>query len=104
MLEELGFRVRTASHGEEAVQLFTREKDQIDCVILDLTMPRMDGIATLKELRRVQPDVKIILSSGYNEQDVSGRMEDKIYAGFIQKPYKLQGLQNELERVLAKPV
>ena len=104
MLEELGFRVRTASDGEEAVQLFTREKDQIDCVILDLTMPRMDGIATLKELRRVQPDVKIILSSGYNEQDVSGRMEDKIYAGFIQKPYKLQGLQNELERVLAKPV
>jgi signal transduction histidine kinase/CheY-like chemotaxis protein len=98
MLHELGYTVITASDGHEALDTFKNRTD-IDLVILDLTMPRLDGEQTFYGLRKIKADVKIIMSSGYNEQDVTQRFVGKGLAGFVQKPYKLSVLRDALIKV-----
>ena len=100
MATRSGYSVRTAADGQEAVKVFQEHADEIACVVLDLTMPRMDGTATFKALKQIRPDVKVILSSGYSEKEVAQRFTGKGLAGFIQKPYGYQRLRKELERVL----
>ena len=102
LLEHLGFTVLTAKDGREGVALFNQKKDEIDCVILDLTMPHMDGEEAYREMRRVQPDVRVILSSGYNEQEVTQRFVGKGLAGFIQKPYNMKGLKKVIQELFAE--
>jgi CheY-like chemotaxis protein len=63
-------------------------------------MPRLDGAAVFRDLRRIRPDVKVILSSGYNQQDVTQRFAGKGLNGFVQKPYQLLTLEAEIRRVL----
>jgi CheY-like chemotaxis protein len=100
MLVNLGFSVLTAENGLEAVEVFKRRAPDIDCILLDLSMPKMDGIAAFGEIIRIRPDAKVILSSGYHEQETSGRFHDKKPAGFIQKPYTLNNLRSAIDRVL----
>jgi len=100
MVERLGFKVLTAADGEQAVAVFTEHADDITCVILDLNMPHRDGITTFDTLRKIRQDVKVIISSGYDKQEVSGRFDGKGLAGFIKKPYQLENLRKELYRVL----
>lgn len=95
MLKELGFVVITANDGKEAVTAFNDNPD-ISFVILDLTMPHMDGEQCFRELRQLNPDVKVIMSSGYNEQEVTQKFVGKGLAGFIQKPYKLSILRDAI--------
>jgi PAS domain S-box-containing protein len=95
MLKELGFSTITADDGREAVEVFKQNPD-ISLVILDLTMPHMDGEQCFRELRRLDPDVKVIISSGYNEQEVAQKFLGKGLAGFIQKPYKLSVLKEAI--------
>jgi CheY-like chemotaxis protein len=91
MLEELGFTAITANDGSQALEIY-RSTPDIAFVILDLTMPNMDGEQCLYELQKLNPDVKIIMSSGYNQHEVSHQFSGKGVAGFIQKPYRLAGL------------
>ena len=100
MVERLGYSVVTASDGEEALVVYREHAARIACVILDLTMPKKDGMETLDELKRRDDKVKVILSSGFNEQEITQRFMGKDLAGFIQKPYRLEVLRSELERVL----
>lgn len=100
MLEFLGFRVLTAQDGQEAVEVFRTHMDEIRCVVLDLTMPRMDGEETFREIRRLHPGARVILTSGYNEQQVTQRFAGEGLAGFIQKPYKLNDFRSTLHQVL----
>ncbi len=100
MLETLGFKVITAENGCQAVDIYKEHAGEIDGVILDLTMPRMDGEEAFRELRRIKEDVCVIMSSGYNEQEVNQRFLGKRLAGFIQKPYKLDELSNVLRQAL----
>jgi signal transduction histidine kinase len=100
MLERLGFRVLTAADGEEGLKVFQAYGGEIDCVILDLTMPEMGGEEVFRELRRLGSDARVILSSGYNEQDVTQRFVGKGLAGFLQKPYTVATLQEVINRVL----
>jgi PAS domain S-box-containing protein len=103
MLEELGFSVVTADDGWKAAELFKSSPD-IDFVILDLTMPHMDGEQCFRELRQIRPDVKVIMSSGFNEQEVTQKFAGKGLAGFIQKPYRLSVLREAIMAVQeAKP-
>jgi two-component system, cell cycle sensor histidine kinase and response regulator CckA len=102
MLERIGFSVVTAADGAEAIARFRERGDDIICAIVDLTMPHVDGAETFRELRRMRPGVRVILSSGYNEQDVTQRFVGKGLAGFIQKPYQLATLVSVLEDVLQK--
>ncbi len=92
MLERLGMEVTTAEDGREALKLFKQAPDQFDCIILDLTMPHMDGEETFREMRRVRKGIRVLLSSGYNEQDLIARFASKKLAGFIQKPYQMASI------------
>jgi PAS domain S-box-containing protein len=100
MLEKTGYTVITSSDGREALAIFRKRHEEIDCVILDLTMPHMDGEETFREMRRVRNDVRVIISSGYNSQDVTQRFIGKGLAGFIQKPYRLSELVAKLKEVI----
>jgi PAS domain S-box-containing protein len=100
MLEKIGFEVLTASDGREALSVFRERVDEITCVVLDLTMPHMDGEECFRELRRIRNDVPILMSSGYNEQEIEQRFAGNILTGFIQKPYKLSTLKAKLQAVV----
>jgi PAS domain S-box-containing protein len=104
MLERVGFTVLTAEDGRQAVDLFQRVVDKVDLVILDLTMPHLDGEACFRELRLLKPTVKVVLSSGYNEQDVVNLFAGKGLAGFIQKPYTSEQLIAGVRQVLGDQV
>ena len=92
MLAELGFMVLTASNGREAVEVFTDNKGSISCVILDLTMPQMNGVETFRALKRIKPDAHVVISSGYSEHEISERFTGHHISGFVQKPYRLKEL------------
>ncbi|MHC4718753.1 MAG: response regulator, partial [Planctomycetota bacterium] len=104
MLETIGFDVITANDGREAVETYRMHPGRIDCVILDLTMPHMDGEAALRQLRRIDPRARVILSSGYDEQEVTARFGDQGLAGFIQKPYQLEDLAARMKQALGRGV
>ncbi len=99
MLKELGFTTVTAVDGRDAVEKF-RSSPDISFVILDLTMPHMDGEQCFRELRQIKPDVKVIMSSGYNEQEVTQKFTGKGLAGFIQKPYRLSALKETIKGIM----
>ena len=99
MLKQLGFTPITANDGLEALAIF-KSTPGIAFVILDLTMPRMDGEECFRELRLLDPSVKVIMSSGYNEQEVTQRFAGVTLSGFIQKPYKLSVLVDAVRKVL----
>ena len=100
ILERMGFSVLTAPDGREALKVFREHADEIVCVLLDLTMPHMDGEEAFREMRYLHPDVTVILCSGYNEQDATQRFAGKGLAGFIQKPYNMAVLREKLVEVL----
>ncbi|MCM0082572.1 PAS domain S-box protein [Geomonas sp. Red32] len=96
MLGQLGYSAIEAVDGEHAVEIF--KANPVELVILDLTMPRMDGEQCLKELQRLKPGVRVIMSSGYSEQEIAPRLSGKGVAGFIQKPYTVGALREAISR------
>ncbi len=100
MLEHLGFQTLRAADGQQALSSFLLHRDSIVCVIVDLTMPAMDGEETFREIHKVDPLVPVILSSGYNEQDAVQRFVGKGLAGFLQKPYQLAQLRQKLKEIM----
>jgi PAS domain S-box-containing protein len=100
ILERCGFRVLTAANGREAVMLFQERSNEIDCVLLDLTMPCMDGEETYRELRRIRANVRIIMASGYSEQEIARRFTGQELAGFVEKPYQAAALSAKLREVI----
>lgn len=101
MVEKAGFRVLCAADGLEALALFRDHAGEIACVLLDLTMPVMDGEAVLRELQKVRSEVPVILCSGYDEQLILERFRGKGLAGVIHKPYHAAELLSKLREVLA---
>lgn len=100
MLEAFGFKVLVAHDGIEGVETFRNSKSSITLILMDLTMPRMDGEQTFRELRRLKGDVKVILMSGFNEQEAIARFTGKGLAGFLQKPFKPEDLRDKLQEIL----
>ncbi|MDX8410758.1 MAG: PAS domain S-box protein, partial [Mariprofundaceae bacterium] len=100
MLDALGFDVLFAEDGEQAVAVFQREHEHIDAVLLDMTMPKMNGEQAFREMRRIQADACIILSSGFNKPDAKGAFTTQGLAGFMQKPYSINALRNKLREIL----
>jgi PAS domain S-box-containing protein len=101
MLERCGFTVLCARDGREAVELFAARASEIVCVLLDLAMPGMDGEETFRELRRIQPSVRVILASGYGNQEIANRFRGAGLAGMIEKPYQMKALGTKLREALA---
>jgi PAS domain S-box-containing protein len=87
ILEKAGCEVLLAEDGVEAVEVFSRDKGKVDLILLDMTMPRLSGKETLAELRKIDSEVKIVLTSGYSKRDATSRFGSKEISGFIQKPY-----------------
>jgi PAS domain S-box-containing protein len=100
MLERYGYSVVLAENGKEAVELYKVLSDKIHLVLLDMTMPIMAGEETFRELKMIRADVRVILSSGYNEAEAVRRFTGKGLAGFIQKPYSAVTLTEKVRAVL----
>ncbi len=103
-LEQLGFRVIEAHNGVEAIDLFRERGNEVDLVILDLTMPLMTGEETLRRLRAIDPNVTVILSSGFNESEATQHFEGEGLAGFLQKPYTLTSLGARVQEALRSTI
>jgi signal transduction histidine kinase/ActR/RegA family two-component response regulator len=104
LVRQLGFRAIGAGDGEEALQLFAEHADELTCVLLDLTMPRMDGLSAFREMKRLRPEVPVILCSGYSEHNATQQFAGEGLAGFIQKPYSLEELHLNLTYALQESV
>jgi CheY-like chemotaxis protein len=100
MLPRFGYTLLTAETGEEALEIYERERDHIDLVILDLIMPGMGGRRCLEELKKLNPDLKVILASGFTE-DVDPHQVGA--SNFLRKPYRLQQLLEAVRQVLSPP-
>ena len=100
ILEKMGYQVLVADSGLAAVERFKEQAGRIALVVLDVVMPGMDGVETCRALRDIQPDAKILFSSGYN---LNGHLEDLAginYDGFIQKPFSLPQLSVKIREIL----
>ena len=104
MLEREGFRVITAEDGREAVRIFRAVSEEIDAVLLDLSMPDMGGGEVLREMRRLRSDVKAILCSGYLESRARELCDGPGQVSFLPKPYDSETLLGTLREVLASEV
>lgn len=99
-LNVFGFETLSACDGNEAVKIFREHHNEIICVILDLTMPGLDGAGTFRELKNIRKDIRIILSSGYSEHEATVLFAGQGLSGFIQKPYRLADLKDKLDQVM----
>lgn len=100
ILESGGFKTMLACDGREGIELFEKHQSEIIGVLLDMTMPHMDGLETFQRLKQLEPEVKVILTSGYSEQDAISRFSGKGLAGFIQKPYRPGELLHLMDQIL----
>jgi two-component system, cell cycle sensor histidine kinase and response regulator CckA len=87
MIEKAGFHALTALDGMEAIKIISEKRGKIDCVLLDHSMPNMNGEETFKILKSMFPKLKVIMMSGYNLQEISETYTEKGLVGYIQKPY-----------------
>ena len=102
VLDEAGASAIFASNGSEAVELFRRYQDEIAVVLVDLMMPRMDGVETIRRLRSIDPKVAAILTSGFSEDDLEERYPGHPPAEFLHKPYSAEELVTKLLQVLGE--
>jgi PAS domain S-box-containing protein len=102
ILTASGYRVLTAADGREGVEVYRRHQEEIAVVVLDMSMPEMDGEEAFREIRRIRADARVVLSSGYNEQDATSRFAGKGLASFIQKPYRSAALLGRIQKILER--
>ena len=100
MLKRMGYSVLLAGDGRQALDLYRQKKGRIDAVVLDLVMPNMDGVEVLEKLLALDPQAKVIMTSGYHEREIATRFSGRGISGFIQKPY----VMSDLGRVLGDVV
>ncbi len=101
VLRQQGFVVLTASDGLEGVETL-RKHPEVAAVVLDMTMPRMGGVEASHEMRRIAPNVPVILCSGYTEQDTAKQLDSRTPVDFVQKPYKVQTLLDKVFEVIGR--
>jgi len=102
MLKALGYKVFTAQGGKEALAIYNENKKSIDVVILDMIMPSMSGGETFDKLKAINPDVRVILSSGYSINGQATEIMQRGCNGFIQKPFNIKELSQKIREVLEK--
>jgi PAS domain S-box-containing protein len=100
ILQELGYRVMTASSGKEALEIYSANKDKIDVVVLDMIMPGMGGGETFDGIKALKLDVKVLLSSGYSVMGEASAILKRGCQGFIQKPFTMKSFAEKLREIL----
>ncbi len=101
LLEELGYTVKSAMSGPEAIDVFKEERGKIDLIIMDMIMPGMGGGETFDRLKEIDPDIKVLLSSGYSINGQATKILRRGCDGFIQKPFNMNQLAEKVQRILA---
>jgi CheY-like chemotaxis protein len=104
ILEMEGLAVITAANGRAGIALFEERSDEIDLVLLDLSMPGLSGQETFQRLREIDPSIMVVISSGYDRQDVRHQFEEHEVTGFVQKPYTARELGETVKKYLAAAV
>jgi CheY-like chemotaxis protein len=102
MLEQLGYQVIIASGGKMGIQTYEQNKDRIDLVILDMIMPEFGGRESFDTMIRINPSVKVLLSSGYSLDSQAKEIMQKGCKGFIQKPFTMTDLSKKIREILDK--
>jgi PAS domain S-box-containing protein len=100
VLEKLGYEVLTARHGKEAIEVYQQNSQRVAIVILDLIMPEMGGGETYDRLKEMDPDVKVLLSSGYSLDGQATEILNRGCDGFIQKPFSIKALSQKLRQII----
>ena len=102
-LKRLGYSVRTASSGQEALDIFKQASDSIDCLLLDVSMPGMDGLETMRQIKKIRSDARILITSGYTRQQIEDQFTHVgLPDGFIHKPFEMKELQEILNKTISK--
>ncbi|MFC1563600.1 PAS domain S-box protein [candidate division KSB1 bacterium] len=102
ILERLGYKIYLAGDGKDAVRVYNEKKDEIDLVLLDMVMPEMAGRETNFELRKINPDIRILLASGYSQNETATEILSEGVIGFIQKPFSILELSKAVSEALKK--
>jgi CheY-like chemotaxis protein len=102
LLEHIGYRVLTARDGREAVELYQKKSDDIDIVLLDIVMPNMGGGNAYDRLKEINPNVKVLLLSGYGADDQATEILEHGCDGFMQKPFDIKELSVKIREILQK--
>lgn len=97
-----GFCTAVASSGREGVSVLERQIDEVSCILLDMSMPGMDGLETFRVLRRIKPEVPIIIVSGYSDRDMRETFGDNRPFAFVQKPYSISELDGLLHKAIGR--
>jgi two-component system, cell cycle sensor histidine kinase and response regulator CckA len=100
VLEKEGHEVLTAKVGKEAIQVYETNRDRIDMVILDMIMPEMGGGDTYDRLKEINPDIKVLLSSGYSIDGQAKEILERGCDGFIPKPFNMEQLSRKIREIL----
>ena len=100
MLSRLGYTVMTAQGGQAGVEVYSEHRETIAAVILDMVMPGTSGESTFQQLKAIDPNVVVLLSSGYSLNDQASRIIEKGCEGFIQKPFSINELSRKLRDIL----
>jgi len=99
-LQRYGYTVEVTGDGREAVDAFASRPKDFAAVLLDLTMPVMNGEEALRRIREIRPEVPVVLSSGFSEVEASQRFHDQSMAGFLQKPYTATALARIIKQAV----
>lgn len=100
LLENLGYQVLTAQGGNEALEILKNQKTKIHLVLLDIIMPEMGGEETFDRIKQIDPNIKILLSSGYSINGLASEMISRGCNGFVQKPFNLKEISQKLKELL----
>ena len=103
LLKKLGYTVLEAQSGREAIKIFMEGNHAIDMVILDMVMPDMSGGEVYDRIKRIDSNVKVLLSSGYSIDGQATEILKRGCEGFIQKPYSMEDFSKKIRDVLSKP-
>ncbi len=99
IVEQLGGKAITFNSGHQAIEFFKTRSNEIDYVLLDLSMPELSGDEVFRELKKIKEDLKVILMSGYNDQEISQRLVGRGFVGFLQKPFNIDKLIEILSKL-----
>ena len=99
MLEKMGYTVFGARDGKEAIEIYKKNQGKVDIVILDFHMPQMDGERVYEELKRIDPDLKILISTGYINNKQAAELLKRGCDGIIQKPFKIEELSGKINKI-----
>ncbi len=102
ILDKIGYRVLTALKGADALDIYKIKYNEIDLVMLDMIMPDMPGEEILKEMKKIRPDTKVLITSGITQDDRIEDLKKAGIAGILQKPYTINDLIDKLGRLVKK--